>query len=203
MTRAVPRMPVSRYPSPGGPLCTRYSSSRCSLCAPLSVAPVLPLYPLFVAPRPGASFFAMSPPGIGICRRNEHFSAAVGPLRCHIVPALCQKPPSCVISRKMPVFGNTAFFAPLQNPGFQRGFLAFWLSNAAFPPGNGGRLQFCDPDAAFRATRPARWFDGVPPGGFAVLDGKMLPKQCFSSALFPIPNYFYEIVAKIVSLVIK
>ena len=81
--------------------------------------------------------------------------------------------------------------------------MAFWLSNAAFPLGNGGRLQFCDPDAAFRATRPARWFDGVPPGGFAVFDGKTLPKQCFSSALFPIPNYFYEIVAKIVSLVIK
>lgn len=191
MTRAVPRMPVSRYPSPGSPLCTRDSSSRCSLCT---------RYP---SPPPGASFFAVSPPGVGICRRNEHFSADVGSLRCHIVPALCQKPPSCVISRKMPVFGNTAFFAPLQNPGFRRGFLAFRLSNAAFPPGNGGRLQFCDPDAAFRATRPARWFDGVPPGGFAVFDGKMLPKRCFSSALFPIPNYFYEIVAKIVSLVIK
>ena len=184
-------MPVSRYSSPGSPLCTRDSSPRCSLCT------------CYSSPPPGGVFFC----GVAARDRNlstkRTFCAAVGPLRCHIVPALCQEPPSCVISRKMPVFGNTAFFAPLQNPGFRRGFLAFWLSNAAFPPGNGGRLQFCDPDAAFRATRPARWFDGVPPGGFAVFDGKMLPKRCFSSALFPIPNYFYEIVAKIVSLVIK
>lgn len=190
MARAVPD---SRFPLfvPRGSLCARDSSSRCSLCARDSSPPAR-----------GRLFLRCRRPGSGFVDETN-FYAAVGSLRCHIVPALCQKPPSCVISRKMPVFGNTAFFAPLQNPGFQRGFLAFWLSNAAFPPGNGGRLQFCDPDAAFRATRPARWFDSVPPGGFAVFDGEMLSKRCFSSALFPIPNYFYEIVAKIVRVVIK
>ena len=195
-------IPVSRYSSRGvhsAPVIRRPGVHS----APVVRRPGAPSVPVIRRPPPGGVFFC------GVAARDRDLStrrtfyAAVGSLRCHIVPALCQKPPSCVISRKMPVFGNTAFFAPLQNPGFQRGFLAFWLSNAAFPPGNGGRLQFCDPDAAFRATRPARWFDSVPPGGFAVFDGEMLSKRCFSSALFPIPNYFYEIVAKIVRVVIK
>lgn len=185
-------MPVSRYPSP-----------RCSLCAPLSVAPVLPLYPLSVAPRPGASFFAVSPPGIGICRRNERFVPPWALSGATLCPHFAKNPPPVSFPEKCPFSAIRLFSHPCETRGFRGGFLAFWLSNAAFPPGNGGRLQFCDPDAAFRATRPARWFDGVPPGGFAVFDGKMLPKRCFSSALFPIPNYFYEIVAKIVSLVIK
>lgn len=189
--------------------CRRPPDFRFTLCCPCvpsgtrCPSPRVLLRSRDSPPPPGGGFFC----DVAARDRNSStkrtFCAAVGPLRCHIVPALCQKPPSCVISRKMPVFGNTAFFAPLQNPGFQRGFLAFWLSNAVFPPGNGGRLQFYDPDAAFRATRPARWFNGVPPGGFAVFDGEMLSKRCFSSALFPIPNYFYEIVAKIVRVVIK
>ena len=131
------------------------------------------------------------------------FCAVLPPLPCLIVRALCRKPPPYAISRKNGFRRRIAFSPPCQNPGFRRGFPAFFGIYEAFPGFQNGKPFICDPTDIKVAARPSRWFHSVLPGGFdrksVKTSSRRLPGMTFST----LPNYFSEIVAKMFLPVLK
>ncbi len=111
--------------------------------------------------RSGVLFF--------VCRiraTTDGFCAVNSPLPCHIVPALCQKPPPYAISRKIGFQWRNRFLPPRRNPGFSMGFYAYFEQNRSNLHLSHGKPSIYAPPAGKVAVRLSRWFHGVLPGGF-------------------------------------
>lgn len=120
---------------------------------PLSVAPVLPLravvrrpgapsVPVTRRPRPGASFFAVSPPGVGICRRNERFVPPWALSGATLCPHFAKNPPPVSFPEKCPFSAIRLFSHPCKTRGFRGGFWRFGFQTPLFRPATAADCNF-------------------------------------------------------------
>ena len=202
MARAVPnsRFPLfvprgslcARDSSSRCSLCTRYSSSRCSLCTRYSSPPARGR--LFLrCRRPGSEF--VDEVNV-LCRRGL-------PPVPHCARTLPKTPLLCHFPKNARFRQYGSFRTPAKPGVSEGGFWRFGFQTPLFHPATAADCNFATLMSHFVPPARQGGLTAFCRGGFAVFDGEMLSKRCFSSALFPIPNYFYEIVAKIVRVVIK
>ena len=124
-------MPVSRYPSP-----------RCSLCAPLSVAPVLPLYPLPVAPARGRLFLRCRRPGSEFVDETNVLVPTLAPSGATLCPHFAKNPPPVSFPEKCPFSAIRLFSHPCKTRGFRGGFWRFGFQTPLFRPATAADCNF-------------------------------------------------------------